>query len=237
VTEPLLALTRVQVEGVLVVVMAFVLFVGGLYVLIAAVFGLRMGYLIAATGFFAFMIILSAIWAFGWPSTPRFLGPKGELPHWEPLAAGFTLASSSLPQLEQYPAGPWKDPKRAGLTAEVEPATLAVQEFLAEEAATELREAGVEGEITAETFEVRDVRFITVEDRPVAVGRAAATTGGPQVLVAAIKNPGNEGLPSYVFLGVSIIGFAAHLPFLDRAERRRKEILTGGDQAPWRGPA
>ena len=236
-TEPLLALTRVQVEGVLVTVMAFVLFVGSLYLLLAAVFGLRMGYLVTATGFFAFMIILSAIWSFGWPSTPRFLGPKGELPHWETLAAGVTLESPTLPQLERYPAGPWKDPGAAGLASEVEPAELVIQEFLAEEAAAGLREAGVEGEITPETFEVRDVRFITVDDRPVAVARAVAATGGPEVLVAAVKQPGNEGLPSYLFLGVSLLGFAVHLPLLDRAERRRKEILTGGDQAPWRGPA
>ena len=236
-TGPLVALTRLQVEGVLVVVMAFVLFVGSLYLLIAAVFGRRMGYLVTATGFFGFMIILSAMWAFGWPSTPRFKGPKGDLPHWETLAAGSTLRSTSVPEIERYPSGPWKAPQAAGLAPEVEPATLAFQEFLAEEAAAELRQRGVEGEVTPETFAVTDVRFITADDRPVAVGRAFATTGGPEVLVAGVKDPGSEGLPSYLFLGGSIIGFAVHLPLLDRAEKQRKGIITEGEQAPWRGPA
>jgi hypothetical protein len=57
------------------------------------------------------------------------------------------------------------------------------------------------------------------------------------VLIVAYKNQGNEPLPSFLFLGGSLLGFIAHLPFLDRAERRRKEILTGGEQQPWRGPA
>jgi hypothetical protein len=57
------------------------------------------------------------------------------------------------------------------------------------------------------------------------------------VVVFGYKDTGDLALPSWLFLAGSIIGFAAHLPFLDRAERRRKDILTGGDQAPWRGPA
>ena len=33
-----------------------------------------------------------------------------------------------------------------------------------------------------------------------------------------------------MFLIGSVIGLAIHVPLLDRAERRRKEILTGGAQ-------
>jgi hypothetical protein len=40
-----------------------------------------------------------------------------------------------------------------------------------------------------------------------------------------------------MFLIFSTIGFAIHLPFLDRAERKRKNILTGGTAPVWRGPA
>jgi hypothetical protein len=40
-----------------------------------------------------------------------------------------------------------------------------------------------------------------------------------------------------MFLIGSTILFAIHLPLLDRAERRRKEILTGGTAPPWYGPA
>jgi hypothetical protein len=227
---------EIDIEGALVIVSAMVLFPGSVWLLLSAVFGVRMGYLVAATGFFGFMVILSALWAFGAPGTPPFLGPKGELPTWKPLAAGTTL-TSNVEAVEEYPGGPWKSPEDdPGLSAEVEPASLAFQEFLAEEAAAELRRAGIQGELTAETFEIADLRFANLDDTRLAAATAFAETGGPEVLVVGWKDPGNESMPSYLFLVGSVIGFAAHLPFLDRAERRRKEILTGGDQAPWRGP-
>jgi len=112
----------------------------------------------------------------------------------------------------------------------------AFQEFLAEEATAELRTAGIEGEIIPETFEITDLRFTTVDETELAAAMAFATTGGPEVLVFGYKDPGDLALPSWLFLAGSIIGFVVHLPFLDRAERSRKEILTGGEQPPWRGP-
>ena len=233
-----LALTRTNIEGTLVVVSAFVIFGGGVWLLLSAVMGVRMGYLVSATGLFAFMVILSAIWAFGAPGTPPNLGPRGDLPTWFGLGAGAELSSPTYPVIEEYPDGPWQS-ARQGRTfrAEVEPVTLAFQEFLAEEAADELRTAGIEGEITPETFEISELRFAEVDGTPVAAARAFATTGGPEVTVFGYKDPGDLALPSWLFLAGSIIGFVAHLPFLDRAERRRKEILTGGEQPPWRGPA
>jgi hypothetical protein len=40
-----------------------------------------------------------------------------------------------------------------------------------------------------------------------------------------------------MFLIGSAIGLAVHLPLLDRTERQRREILTGGTAPPWYGPA
>jgi hypothetical protein len=234
----ILALTRTNIEGALVVVSGFVIFGGSVWLLTSAVFGVRMGYLVSATGFFAFMIILSALWAFGAPGTPPNLGPRGDLPTWFGLAAGAELSSPTYPVVEKYPAEPWRSARdQRAFRSEVEPVTLAFQEFLAEEAATELRRGGLQGEITPETFEIADLRFTAVDGTRIAAARAFATTGGPEVVVVGYKDPGDLALPSWLFLAGSIIGFAAHLPFLDRAERRRKDILTGGDQAPWRGPA
>lgn len=234
----ILALTRDNIEGTLVVVTSFILFPGSVFLLLSAIFGVRMGYLVAATGFFAFMLILSALWVFGAPGTPRFLGPKGELPTWTALAEGRELTSPTYPVLDRFPQEPWASPEEdPALTAEVEPATLAFQEFLAEEAAAGLEGAGLEGEIAPDDFEVVDLRFTEVDGTPLAAARAFATGGGPEVEVFGYKDPGNEPLPSFLFLGASLIGFVIHLPFLDRAERRRKEVLTGGQQAPWRGPA
>jgi hypothetical protein len=234
----LLALTRTNVEGVLVVVSGFVLFGGSVWLLLSAVFGVRMGYLVAATGLFAFMIILSALWVFGAPGTPRFLGPKGELPAWIALEAGPDLTSSTFPVLERYPGDPWvtaqEDPS---LAPEVEAASLGMQEFLAEEANAELRRQQIQGEVAPEEFQIVDLEFTEEDGTPLAAARAFASGGGPEVEVFAYKDPGNEPVPSYIFLAASVIGFVAHLPFLDRAERRRKDVLTGGRQPPWRGPA
>lgn len=236
-------MSREFVEGVLVVVAGFVVFGGSVWLLLSAIFGVRMGYLVAATGFFTFLLILSALWTFGAPipggEVPAYLGPKGELPHWVPVGAGVQLRSETFPEIERYPDGPWEDPgDDPALADEVEPATGAFQEFLAERASEELGARGVEGEIGAETFEVEDLRFAEAEDgTEIAAARAFATTGGPEVVALAYKDEGNEPLPSWLFLGASLIGLVAHLPLLDRAERRRKEFLTGGEQTPWRGPA
>jgi hypothetical protein len=225
------------VQGTLVVVMAFLVFGGSIWVLTAAVFGVRMGYLVTATSLFAFMIILSALWVFGAPGTPRFLGPKGELPTWKPVAFGQQLESEAFPEIERYPGGPWEEPGKA-TTPEVEPVTLAIQDFLAEEATGELRLSGqMDIEVAPEDFTVQDIRFAETDDTRLAAARAFATGGGPEVTVFAYKDPGDEAVPSYLFLAGSVLAFAVHLPFLDRAERKRKEILTGGEQTPWRGPA
>jgi hypothetical protein len=232
----LLAISRVTVEGALTVVAAAVLFFGSVFLLLAAIFGPRMGYLVAATSLFGFMVILSVIWVFGVPgSTPPFRGPKGELPGWVVVAQGPSLSSEQVP-VQEYPRGPWRVPGRS-LTPEVEPVTLAFQEFLAGQANRQLGQAGIQDRVEPEAFEVEDLRFAAVEGTQYAVGRAFAATGGPEVLVVGFKDPGFIALPSYVFLAVSLVGLAAHLPFLDRAERRRKEILTGGEQKPWLGPA
>ncbi len=184
------------------------------------------------------MVVLSALWAFGAPGTPAFLGPKGELPHWVAVGAGVELTSSTYPVLDEYPGGPWTgaedDPE---LSAEVEAASLTFQDFLAERANEQLERAGIEGEVGSDDFRIEELRFTTVEGTDLSAARGFATTGGPEVIVFGFKDKGNEPLPSYLFLAGSILGFAAHLPFLDRAERRRREIITGGEQAPWRGPA
>ncbi|MGH2683255.1 MAG: hypothetical protein ACRDIX_08490 [Actinomycetota bacterium] len=232
----IVAISRVTVEGALTVLAAAVLFFGSVFLLLAAVFGPRMGYLVGATSLFGFMLILSVIWVFGVPgSTPPFRGPRGEAPAWVVVAQGPTLSSEQVP-VQEYPRGPWREPGRS-LTPEVEPATLAFQEFLATQANRQLGQAGIQDRVEPDVFEVEDLRFTTIDGTQYAVGRAFAETGGPVVLVVGYKDPGFVALPSFLFLAASVIGLAVHLPFLDLAERRRKEILTGGEQKPWLGPA
>ncbi|MGH2590912.1 MAG: hypothetical protein ACRDGW_08960, partial [Actinomycetota bacterium] len=79
-------------KGGLATVMGFVLFVGSVLLMLSFVFGRWMGYLVLAVSFFGWMIILSAVWTFGFYSqgadTPVDLGPRGLEPAWVVEAAG-----------------------------------------------------------------------------------------------------------------------------------------------------
>ena len=65
-------------------------------------------------------------------------------------------------------------------------------------------------------------------DRLVAA-RAHFAEGGPEVIVFGYFDKGNVPVYSWAALAISVIGFAVHLPFLDRAERRRREIAHPPD--------
>jgi len=80
---------------------------------LAAVFGRRMGYLVLAVSFFGWMILLSSLWTFGFYSqgldTPVNLGPRGAEPAWVVEAAG-TDPEPVYEAFEPHGANPWKHP-------------------------------------------------------------------------------------------------------------------------------
>jgi hypothetical protein len=238
--------------GVLTIVMAFVIFVGSIYLILAAVFGPRMGYLVVAVAFFGWMIIFSSLWAFGFfsqgPTTKNNLGPRGTEPHWQALAAGVAVSSPRYPVVSKYPDKPWfhptspEDPRQASVGT----MTTAVQEFMAERANEQLVQQGKETEeqalsptplVATTDFTVSEVAFTTAGKTSLSAARVVFNGGGPSLIVFAYHDSGNVPVYSYSFLAGSILGFAIHLPFLDRAERRRKAVLTGGRQPQWLGPA
>jgi hypothetical protein len=252
----------VFLKGTLAAIMGVVLFIGSVYLILAAVFGVRMGYLVLAAGLFGWMILLSLLWVFGAPGTLPNIGPRptgegaGAEPHWEPLAYGIEVDSPRYPVVSEYPGRPWQEPT-GGMVASVEPARASIQEFLAEEANEQLDieverhipeiagggppqefEEGQEP-ITPEEFVVTDLRFTVAEDgrTNLVAARAHFAEGGPEVIVFGYHDSGNVPIYSWVALGISVVGLLIHLPFLDRAERRRKEVLTGGKAPEWRGPA
>ena len=253
-----LAFAPTFVKGIAVIVAAFVLFVGSIYLLLSAVFGLRMGYLVLAVSFFAWMIILSTLWAFGQPKilgvtgTLPNLGPRGTEKHWQVYAAGTgEVTSSRFTITAHYPGGPWHDPNSTTL-ASVASVSSAMQKYLVAQAQAQLAKAGtkvcpspVPGEIPNEnclrldptTFVIQDVKFASQNHTSLVGAHSFFTRGGPEVSVFAYRDSGNVPVYSVTFLLASIIGFAVHLPFLDRAEKRRKAILTGGTAPPWYGPA
>lgn len=231
------------IKGGLTTVMGFVLFVGSPLLLLSAVFGRKMGYLVLAVAFFGWMIILSAIWTFGFYSqgvdTPVDLGPRGAEPAWVVEAAG-TDPEAPRPVFDQYPDGEaWRTPgQNDNDSASVQAVTSSAQSFLAERANEEM---GVE-ELAPEAFSTSDfavenLRFATEGDVSLAAVEGYFTGGGPLVKLYLRHDSGSVNRYSWMFLIGSVIGLGVHLPLLDRAERSRKEILTGGTAPPWYGPA
>jgi hypothetical protein len=137
----------------------------------------------------------------------------------------------------KYPGPPWAEP-----TTAQEPSVLSVSSvvttFLAEQANEKLGFAeGTQQAILNTQFTVDDIRFAPNGKVSLAVVRAYYNGGGPLITVMLYHDSGSVPRYSFMFLGGSILLFAAHLPLLDRAEKKRKEFLTGGNAPPWYGPA
>ena len=228
-------------KGAGVTIMSFILFVGSIYILLAAIFGRWMGYLVMSVAFYGWMILLAATWYFGFwaqgPTTKTNLGPRGLEPAWVPLDGGLDVADQRFETFASYPEDPWKPP-----TGAQEPSVLSVSSevttFLAEQANEELgREEGAADAILNTQFTVDNVRFAAEGHVSLSVVQAYFNGGGPLVTVTLYHDSGSVPRYSLMFLGGSLLLFAIHLPMLDRAEKKRKEFLTGGNAPPWYGPA
>jgi len=229
--------------GYLTVAMGIILFIGSVYLLLAAVFGPRMGYLVLAVALFGWMMILSSLWAFGFYSqglhTANNLGPRGTEAHWQTFGTGVEVASVRYPVVNDYPGDPWKAPfsKDDPRAASVGTVTTAVQTVLAAQANAQLASNQQTGTVLPTDFTVTDIEFTTQGKTSLAGAHAFYNGGGPRVTVFAYHDSGNVPIYSFAFLGASVILFAIHVPFLDRAERKRKAVLTGGKPPEFRGPA
>jgi hypothetical protein len=228
-------------KGAGVVLMGFTLFVGSVYLILTAVLGRWMGYLVLMVAFSGWMIVLSALWTFGFysqgPDTPVNLGPRGAEPSWVPLLASTGETSDRYERFRSYPGEPWKEPG-TGDAAQVQSLTGIVTDFLAEEANRELEIEHTDPRaLTGVDFAVDDLRFATAGNTQLAVVEAHFLDGGPLWTVSLYHDEGSVPRYSYMFLAGSVILFAVHLPLLDSAERKRKDFLTGGAAPPWYGPA
>src|ERR671914_1282403 len=106
-------------KGAGVTVMAFILFVGSVYLILSAVLGRWMGYLVLVVSFAGWMAMLSALWAFGFysqgPDTPVNLGPRGAEPTWVPLLVSAGETSDRYRAFRSYPEGPWDEAEQGEL--------------------------------------------------------------------------------------------------------------------------
>jgi hypothetical protein len=233
------------IKGWGVTILGSLVFFGSAYILLAAVFGRLMGYLITAVSFFGMMILFSIIFVLGVPgSTPPNLGPRGTRyacptcisePHWAVVAAAENITSPTFPSVAKYPGSPWKAPD-ATTKGEIESLTTALGQFLAREA-NKNGSAGEGPEIKATDFGVQNIKFHQENGEKLAAAQVFFKSGGPILEAFAVFDEGNVPLPSYLFLGISLVAFAGHLPFLDKAEKKRKHILTGGQAPKFLGPA
>jgi hypothetical protein len=113
-----------------------------------------------------------------------------------------------------------------------------VTTFLAEQANEQLGHAEGDPDAVLNTqFTVDNIHFAPQGKVSLAVVQAYFNGGGPLITVTLYHNSGSVPRYSLMFLGGSLLLFALHLPLLDRAEKKRKEFLTGGNAPPWYGPA
>ena len=228
-------------KGLGVVLMALTLFVGSVFLILTAVLGRWMSYLVVMVTLSGWLIMLSALWTFGFysqgPDTPVNLGPRGAEPAWVPLLASTSQTSDRFEAFQSYPGDPWKEPATTD-NADVQSVTGIVTEFLAEEANRELEIDPLSANaLTGVDFAVDKLEFATADRKKLAVAQAHFLDGGPLWTVSLYFDKGSVPKYSYMFLAGSIILFGIHLPLLDIAERKRKDFLTGGAAPPWYGPA
>jgi hypothetical protein len=235
----------VLLKGAGVTIAGFILFVGSVYVLLSAIFGRWMGYLVLMIAFSGWMIIQSSLWLFGFwsqgPETPTNLGPRGADAAWTVLEAGLEPSGNGrFAEFDSFPRAPWFTPSESdpAMAADYQSSGGAATTFLAEEANHEL---GIEesdlAAIPPTQFIVDTIAFAPAADgTKLAVIEAHYAGGGPRTVLSLYFDGGDVPKYSYMFLAGSVLLFAVHLPLLDRAERKRRQFLTGGGAPPWFGP-
>jgi hypothetical protein len=237
-------------KGIGVTVMSFILFIGSVYLLLSAILGRWMGYLLVVVSFAGWMAVLSVMWLTGFfisqgvPSnTPKNTGPQGQLATWVPLSAGAqdpTGLDAKYATFGDFPNRPWKE-----ITDPADPQVQAAESvaaaFLAKEANTAngITDQFALDAVTTSQFMVDHIAFATAADgkTELAVVVAHFASGGPRTMVSMYYDKGSVARYGIYFLVISLLLLATHLPLLDRAEKRRKAFLTGGAAPAWYGPA
>ena len=226
-------------KGIAVVVTAFVLLPGSVYMLLASNFGALKGYLIAGTAFFGFLVMLSAVWLFGLPGTTPLTGPKGT----QPTFKFFTLedpAAATYDSVRTFQGGAgsgWQEAPtgeaEAGsaeetLKADLDTARQTALSDLIEETNRDIEDSSKELDVTnldAKVFYIiqdgTEVAAVVISPKdPPAGSGLERPTFAPRTTFA-YRDPGNPNLPSVLFLAGSLLLFVVHLLALGLAERRR----------------
>jgi hypothetical protein len=232
------------VKGLLVVITAFVLLPGSVYMLLASNFGALKGYLIAATCFFGFLVMLSAVWLFGLPGTTPLTGPKGT----QPTFKFFTIndpAAGTYDSVRDFQGGAgngWQPAPEgqaeegsaeATLQADLDTARQTAVNQLIEETNQDIEDSSEELDVTnleAEVFYTiqnnTEVAAIVISPATPPEGSGLQRPRFDPKTTFAYRDPGNPYLPSILFLVASLVLFVVHMLLLGLAERRRPLGVT-----------
>jgi hypothetical protein len=230
------------VKGLLVVVTAFVLLPGSVYMLLAVNFGALKGYLIAATAFFGFLILLSATWLFGLPGTTPLTGPKGTAPTFK----FFTLddpAASRFDSVRSFQGGAgngWQEAPGATaageqgggaeetLKADLDVARQTAVSTLIKETNKDIKDSSKEldaANLDAKAFytiqDGTEVAAIVISPKDPPEGSGLERPSFSPKTTFAYRDPGAPSLPSLLFLIGSLVLFVVHMLALGLVERRR----------------
>jgi hypothetical protein len=227
------------VKGLLVVLTAFVFLPGSVYMLLASNFGALKGYLIAATAFFGFLVLLSATWLFGLPGTTPLTGPKGTQPTFhfftidDPQASTYdsvrTFRGEAGDGWQAAPTGEVEEGSaEATLKADLDTARQTAVGDLIEETNKDIKDSSEELDVTnldAKVFytiqDGTEVAAIVISPKTPPAGSGLKRPDLDPVTVFAYRDPGSPYLPSILFLAGSIVLFLVHTVLLGLAERRR----------------
>ena len=167
--------------------MAFILFVGSVYLMLSLVFGKWMGYLVLAVCFSGWLIIHSSLWFFGFwaqgPGTPTNQGPRGQEPVLGRAGGRPQRRRVSSSRRSRSIRAMGGQPPNAGQLSSIQSVSSAATTFLA--AAGERGTGPIDplatDAIQGTQFTIDSVKFATAEDgkTPLAVVQAHFSGGGP----------------------------------------------------------
>ena len=226
-------------KGLLVVLAGFVFLPGSVYMLLAANFGALKGYLIAATAFFGFLVMLSAVWLFGLPGTTPLTGPKGTQPTFkfftleDPQAATYDsvrdFSGGAGNGWQEAPTGEAEEGSaEATLKADLDTARQTAVGELIEETNKEVRNSSEELDVTNLDAKVyytiqdgTEVAAVVISPKTPPAGSGLQRPDFAPKTTFAYRDPGSPYLPSILFLIGSLVLFVVHVLLLGLAERRR----------------
>jgi hypothetical protein len=227
------------VKGLLVVLTGFVLLPGSVWMLLASNFGALKGYLIAATAFFGFLMMLSAVWLFGIPGTTPLTGPKGTQPTFKFFTIDDPQASTydSVRDFRGEAGSGWRAAPEGEVAAGSAQETLkadldtarqrAVSDLITQtnktvtDSSNELDVTNLDAKAFYTIQDGTEVAAIVISPKTPPAGSGLKRPDFTPKTTFAYRDPGSPRLPSILFLAGASVLFVVHMLLLGLAERRR----------------